>query len=87
MRFRKCQKLPRDGFEFVRQVNERRKLVNVVGELMGREQKDVQVKQKVLQQLLEMAFATEVPAKKEKGEGPDKLTWNLPPVREQGERK
>jgi len=81
MKFRKCQKLPRAGFAFVKQVNERRKLVNVVGELMGREQKDVQVKQKVLQQLLELAFEVERPAKKEKREGPDKLTWNLPPVR------
>jgi len=85
--FKKSQELPKDRFEFVRQVNERRKLVNVVGELMGREQDDVQVKQKVLQQLLEMAFGTESPEKKEKPEGPSRLTWNLPPVREQGERR
>ncbi len=83
----KKQKLPKDRFEFVSQVNERRKLTAVVAELLGRGQKDVQVKQKVLQQVLEMGFKGEAATKKEKKEGPDKLTGNVPPVREQGERK
>jgi hypothetical protein len=80
---KKYQKLPRDQFEFARQVNDRKKLVYVVAELMGRGQKDVQVKQKVLEQVLEMAYKKPA-AKKEKKEGPDKLTWNLP-LRGEGE--
>ena len=87
MKSGKRHKLPRDRFEFVSQVNERRKLATVVAELLGKKQPDVQVKQKVLQQMLEMGFEHQGPAKKEKQEGPDKLTWNLPPIREQGEGK
>ena len=87
MRIRKCGKLPKNAQEFVGQVNERRKLVRVVAELLGKGQKDVQVKQKVLQQILEMAFTKETAAGKQKREGPEKLTWNLPPVREREERK
>ena len=59
----------------------------MVAELLGKGQEDVQVKQKVLQQILEMAFDEEAPARKQQREGPDKLTWNLPPVREQGVKK
>lgn len=85
VKMRKCGELPKDAQAFVSQVNRHRKLVRVVAELLGKKQADVQVKQKVLQQLLEMAFKEAAPAKKEeKRSGPDKLTWNLPPLR--GER-
>jgi hypothetical protein len=77
VRFRKCGELPKNVQGFVRQVNEHRKLVRVAAELLGKKQADVQVKQKVLQQVLEMAYQAPATRGKKRDER-GKLTWNLP---------
>jgi hypothetical protein len=77
VRFRKCGKLPRNAQGFASQVNEHKRLVRVVAELLGKGQKDVQVKQKVLEQMLEMAYQ-KAPITGKKQDERGKLTWNLP---------
>jgi hypothetical protein len=56
--------LPRDAFEFANQVNEERQLVDVAAGMLGRS--DDRVKQKVLQQLLSMAYPKSTKPKVEK---------------------
>ena len=56
--------LPRDGFEFVREVNLEKQLVNVAIGLL--EKKDEKVVQKVFQQLLSIAYSRNAKAKTEK---------------------
>lgn len=69
--------LPRDPFEFAVQVNEEKQLVDVVAGMLDKS--DERVKQKVLQQVLSMAYAKSGRrAGVAREDGPDKLTWNLP---------
>jgi hypothetical protein len=56
--------LPRDGFEFVREVNQEKQLVNVAKGLLDKS--DEKVVQKVLQQLLSIAYSRNTKAKTEK---------------------
>jgi hypothetical protein len=56
--------LPRDGFEFVREVNQEKQLVNVAKGLL--EKSDEKVVQKVLQQLLSIAYSRNARPKTEK---------------------
>lgn len=58
------RELPRDGFEFVQQVNQERQLVDVAQGLL--EKPDEKVVQKVLQQLLSIAYTRNARPKVEK---------------------
>jgi hypothetical protein len=58
------RELPREGFEFAKQVNEQSQLVDVVAGMLGKS--DDRVKQKVLQQVLSIAYAKNARPKAEK---------------------
>jgi hypothetical protein len=72
---RAARPLPRDAWEFVKEVNEERQLVTVVTGMLDVEV-DPRVKQPVVKQLLEMAYPKQGRAVEQ--ERPSKISVNVP---------